>query len=515
MAYSVLIKNGTILDGTGGDLYKADIGIVGDKIKDIGDLKKSSAEKVIDASNLYVTPGFIDLTSHSDTYWTLFSAPGQESMLMQGVTTILLGNCGESLAPIIKKESFAALERWSTAPSLNANWNTVKEYLETIEKIGIGVNTATMVGQETLRRGAQNLEETTLLLTRAIKDGAWGLSSNFSFVEWSGKLDNETVSLLNTIAAFDGIYKVHLRDEGKDFLPAIASVVNLIRRSKVKTVLSHFKGVGKSAWRDFDKAVTMVRSAQQDGLPIYFDFSPYLRTGSMLVSLLPQWARTGDSQVILERLHNPITAEKIISNLRSFTLHPERYLIASAVNDRSMVGKTLEEITNGSGRSLEENIVEILKINNLSVNILGKTVSGRNILQAAKEPWAVVATDGAGLNIEMEKSGNLTHPRSFGTYARYFSKIGPKAGVSPQVAIRQSSLLPAELTGIPKRGKIAKGFFADIAVFHPEEFKDNGTYKNPYHYASGMIHVLVGGKHAVENGKISGKRFGKVIKKTA
>ena len=198
MAYSVLIKNGVIIDGSGQAPYRADIGISDDRIKDIGDLSNEKSDKIIDATNLYVTPGFIDLTNHSDTYGTLFSTPLQESMLLQGVTTILLGNCGESLAPIANQISLEALERWTHTP-FNADWNSMEEYLNTLLRVGKGVNVASLVGQETLRRNARTTEEMVYLLTQAMDEGALGLSSNFSLVAFDDALDKETLALLGVV----------------------------------------------------------------------------------------------------------------------------------------------------------------------------------------------------------------------------------------------------------------------------------------------------------------------------
>ena len=206
MAFSILIKNGTILDGTGGEPYVADLGISVNRVEKIGNLSDENADQIIDATNLYVTPGFIDITNHSDVYGTLFSVPSQESLLRQGVTTILVGNCGESLAPVSRRESLTELERWTTGFSVPINWNSVSEYYDNIENLGAGLNVATLVGQETLKRNAQTLEEKIFLLDGAMQNGAWGLSSNFSFAGRSSAADEEILALLKVVKKYRGPY---------------------------------------------------------------------------------------------------------------------------------------------------------------------------------------------------------------------------------------------------------------------------------------------------------------------
>src|SRR3989338_8061533 len=177
MSYSILIKNGMVLDGSGEAPKKADVAVTGNHISDVGDLPNAKAAKIIDASGMYVTPGFIDLTNHSDTYGTIFSNPTQSSMLAQGVTTSLFGNCGESLAPIVKNESMTGLNRWLTESQINTDWNSTSEYYEALSELRPGLNIATLIGQNALKRSANNAEEMALLLEAAMRDGAWGLSS--------------------------------------------------------------------------------------------------------------------------------------------------------------------------------------------------------------------------------------------------------------------------------------------------------------------------------------------------
>lgn len=498
MAYSLLIKNGIVVDGTGSAPYSADIGINGDKIADIGNLNSANADEVIDASNLYVSPGFIDLTNHGDVYGSIFTAPGQESLLNQGITTALLGNCGESLAPVVKKESLADLERWTTGFSIPINWTSMSEYFGALETLKIGVNTATLVGHSTLKRNAKNTDEISFLLERALAEGAFGLSSNFSFSRQNGEVEEETAPLLKIVKKYGGLYKLHLRDEGKDFLPSVNFAIGLARENGVRTAISHLKAAGRSAWRDFDKALSIIRRGQEEGLPIYFDVFPYLRTGSMMLSLLPEWARAEKSENLLRKLSDKDFSSRVAADLKKITLHPEKILVASAFKDKFIVGKTLKEIGERTGKPTEELILEILKINELKVTIFGKTLSGKNLLRALGEPKSAVATDGAGYGTDFARleGGDLAHPRSFGAFPRFLNKISSKAGLKIETAVYKITGLPAEILGFKDRGVIRKKSIADLAIFHPEEFKDLATYKNPYQYSRGMKFVILSGKTA-------------------
>lgn len=519
MAYSLLIKNGAVIDGSGREPYPADVGVFGNKITAVGNLAGENANEVIDASNLYITPGFIDLTNHSDVYGTIFTVPEQTSMLMQGVTTALLGNCGESLAPLVKKESLDDLERWTSAP-FNTNWNSIEEYYNQLEGIGIGLNLTTLVGQETLKRNASVYEERLLLLERAMAEGAWGMSSNFSFADPHEKEEFEILGFLKTVKRYDGLYKIHLRDEGKNFLPSVSALINFIRESGVRAVISHFKAVGRGAWKEFDDALRIIHRARSEGVDIWFDVFPYLRTGSMLLSLLPGWARNGTGSEILERLVNANQAAKIIDDLKKMTLHPERILIASAFYEASLAGRTLKEAAERMEASPEEAMIEILKSNKLNVNIFGRTISGKNMLASLKEEAAILATDGAGYDIAFSKyggpaspsQGGLAHPRSFGAFPRFFGTLSQKAGISLGQVVSKMTYLPATVLKLSDRGLIKQGYEADIAVFHPEEFRDNSTYKNPYRYSSGLRFLIIGGKMAVSGGTVI-SRHGKALRK--
>ena len=507
MIYTILIKNGLVVDGTGKPPYQADVGILGKRIRDIGKLG-DQGDVIIDATNHYVAPGFIDLTSHSDTYGTLFAAPLQDSLLMQGVTTIVIGNCGYSLAPLASGAPLDNLGRWITTAPFNINWSSVAEFYGSLKQLGVGVNVATLVGHETLKQSSATLDEQLLLLTRSFEEGAWGLSSNFSFTNLATKTKEETQELLKVVAHYKGLYKVHLGDEGQNLLPELAEVLSLVRASGVRTTISHLKAIGRKAWRDLKKAFLMIERARQEGLDITFDMFPYLQTGSMLLSFLPMWAREGDNAAIMERLTNPETSQFIIKDLERMTLHPDRILIASAQQQKTHVGKTLERITQDLGCGREVAILELLKANHLAVTVFGKTLRSTNIIDGFPQPGAMVASDGAGYDLSFLSSHDLAHPRSFGAFARFFGVIAPRMNMNPETAIYKMTSAPAKALGLRDRGTLVEDAIADVAIFLPETFRDRATYRMPYQYAEGMAFTIVGGEIAVQQGSLEQARFG-------
>jgi N-acyl-D-amino-acid deacylase len=513
MTYSFIIKGGTVFDGSGEQPIKTDIGIDNDSISHIGDLSGQEADQIIDASDLFVSPGFIDITNHSDTYWTLLSMPAQESMITQGVTTILIGNCGESLVPLIKMEALGALERWSLVPAVSIDWTTTKEFYSTLQKLRIGVNVGTLIGQEMLKRQTNNNTARYTLLNSALEDGAWGLSSNFSLGDWSRDISSDTLDLLKILKNRNGLYKIHLRDEGKDFLPAVSSVIHLAHESGVRTVISHLKAVGKSAWQDFEKALSMIESAKKSGIAISYDIFPYQRTGSMLISLLPEWVRREKGFEILQALSDKNKKQRLLEELKNLTLHGDRMILASALKAKSFVGKTFDEISKILALPLEEVIIEMLKLNSLNVTFFGKTIHGKNLLDVLATKNTIIASDGAGYSTSFETTGDLAHPRSFGTYPRFFSNLAQKTHINNASAIKAMTSLPATAMGLEDRGILKTGNKADIVVFDKNTFSDKSTYKQPFEYSTGVKYVFINGKTAIDNGVIMQERHGTVLRK--
>ncbi|PIR70406.1 MAG: hypothetical protein COU46_01540 [Candidatus Niyogibacteria bacterium CG10_big_fil_rev_8_21_14_0_10_42_19] len=523
-SYSIIIKNGYVIDGKNSPRVRADVGIKGNIIADIGDLSQETADVEIDARDRYVAPGFIDLTSHSDTHWTLFDAPGQESFLWQGVTTILGGNCGTSLAPLVSGNEIDALQKWFDVSSVNINWQSTAEFLDEIEKRPLGVNFATLTGFGTLRRGSVKnidqgastgeIDKMRFLLEEALSAGSFGLSTSLGRVHEQSAGTEELVSLAEVVKKSDGILKYHLRDEGSDILPSLSEVFSITRASDVRTHISHFKLIGKGAWKMFNDAMIMIEQGLQNNMHITLDIYPYTKTGSSLYLLLPSWAREGGREEILGNLEDPEKRALISSALKELTLHYDQMIIASSFRDQSVVGKTIEELSVSTNLSSEDVIINLLNVNELTVTIFNEALHEAHIDMFAKKYYSVFATDGVGYNVAFSKPNDLPHPRSFGTFPKvlnYFVK--EKEALTWEEAIYKMTKLPADILGLERRGVIKKNTFADIVVFDPEKIRDKSTYTNPLQYSEGMEWVLVNGGIAISEGAISNELHGKILRK--
>lgn len=523
MAYDILIKGGSVIDGAGTPMTVVDIGIQDGKITDIGALDARSAKIEIPAFGKYVTPGFIDITNHADTHLTLFSHPAQESMLMQGVTTILGGNCGSSLAPLFSPDSISGIGKWADIGEININWTTVSEFLDTVSRMGPGVNFAMLAGYGTLRRGIAGDEQRLLthgerermkaLLHGALRDGAFGLSLGLAYGHERAADTEEIIDIARVIAPAGGILKIHLRSEGAEILGAVNEAVRIGREAGVSIVISHFKVIGKKSWHMAQKALDLIEYARSTGVAITFDASPYRTTGSPLYLLLPVWARIGGLKNLFRRIDNAQDRRKIIEDLRLRTLHYDSITVLSALQ-RSIVGRSIADVAASMNMPHEEAMLEIIRGNEGRVAIVGRTIASKNTDAAIRHGAGMVASDGVGMPQDAVKTGNLAHPRSFGAFPHFWHRfVTDRILLSPEEAIAKITSRPAAAVGIQNRGIIARGNHADIAVFDPRLFRDRATYKNPFRYPAGMEWVIVNGKIAVQQGQLTGERAGQALKK--
>jgi len=525
MFYSVIIKNGNIVDGTGAEIFKADVGIRGEKISKIGDLQNESADLVLDAGGFFVAPGFIDLTTHSDTHWTLFSQPNQESFIRQGITTILGGHGGCSLAPLIKKEALGALERLLDITEININWQTTKEFLDYAERIELAVNFATLVGHETLRRNIlddnsdktankEQIKQINDLLEKSLNDGAFGLSTNFGKKYSKSASEKEILFLFKTVAGNNAISAHHLEDEGKNLLPAISKLITFLRESGAKGHISHFKALGREAWENFENALNMIERAQKEGIFLSCDFFPYTSTGSNLVSFLPAWILAENKEKILRLLKEKEVRETLKSYLKSLTLHFDKIIIASTGRDSGSIGKSISQISKNSGLEEEEVVIGLLEANDLRVFIFNDIISPKNIEILSQKFYSMIASDGVGYDALGLSGNNLPHPRSFGAFPRAMSQfVKEKMILTWEEIIHKMSGLPAQTLGIKDRGIIKENYCADVVVFNSETIEDRATCENPFQYSAGIQYVFVNGRLTLAENNLTGNRRGKILRK--
>jgi N-acyl-D-amino-acid deacylase len=406
-----------------------------------------------------VAPGFIDITSHADQNFSLFQNPGQDYLLAQGVTTILVGNCGASLAPLGGPGAIESIRKWSESGEVSVNWLSMKEFLDELVKHRPGVNVATLIGHGTLRRTILKGETRALapeemrtfeeLFTRAITEGAFGLSTGLVYSHEVDATRDEILQFLRLAKETKSIYKTHLRHEGADLVPAVNEVVQLGKESGAPIVISHFKAIGRKAWHSFPRTIQMIERANDGGAKIHFDISPYQRTGSFLYLLLPRWARKAGFRAMLERMADPQQRSYMITDLGRQTLDASRYIIASSPLP-GMNGKTIAEVAKRAGTNPEEIILELLETSRGRVTVLGKTLSFRNIVLGIRNSLGAVASDGSGVYPDLEKSGRLVHPRSTGVFAHFLHRfVRERQDLTWEEAIRKITSFPAFLAGFP------------------------------------------------------------------
>ncbi|MBI4692208.1 MAG: amidohydrolase family protein [Candidatus Terrybacteria bacterium] len=519
--YDVLIKNGTVFDGRGSAPSVADVGIVGDEIKRIGDLSGNTASKIIDATDKYVSPGFIDLTNHSDTHWTIFSQPSQESLLHQGITTILGGNCGSSLAPFLGKTSMEEIQRWVDVSKINVNWATMKEFLKEMENHKLSVNFCTLTGFNTIQRTEMEINQIKLLLKDSLEAGSFGVSTNFGLVYGRTLKDDEIIDLFKLAKKYGALIKHHLEDEGENILPSLSRLISLAQKSGTQLHISHFKALGKNSWKFIPGAIEMIKNAIKENLKITCDFFPYTKTGSSLLILLPSWFRKlplAEAKNILETKSDG-RKKDLIESLKKLTLHYDKIIVASGFSELGAVGKTIEQLSKTSGLSGEDIILDLLWTNNLRVSIFNEVINEENIEAIAKEEFSAIASDGVGYQLsaisrQPSAISDLPHPRSFGAFPRAFNLlVKQKSILKWEEAIWKMSGLAAEILGIKNRGVLAKGNKADIIIFNPVEISDRATYDNPFQYSRGVDYVLINGTTVLDNKEFTGKFPGYILRK--
>lgn len=512
-----------MIDGTGEPPLAADIGIKDDKIAAMEEVGENEARIIINANGKYVVPGFIDLTNHSDTHLTIFKYPALESMVRQGVTTIIGGNCGSSLAPLGNKNALQSIRKWADPSEINVDWARVNEFLARLEKLGLGANFGTFIGYGTLRRGIignevrelsiEEREKIKYLLREGIKEGAFGLSLGLAYGHERISNTEEIIEIVRVLADTGGIVKIHLRSEGKEILASVNEAVRISRETGVPIQISHLKAIGKKSWPHFIKVLELIKVARASGVDINFDVSPYSTTGSLLYLLIPAWARQGGFNELFQKLDQPAERKKIIEQMKTYTLHYDRIII-NAAKLTNLVGKTLAEIALISGLTPEEALLETVRANAGRVNIIGRTLSVKNTELAMENPNSFIASDGAGYTEEERKSGNLVHPRSFGAFVHFWHRLVRDLKViSPQEAIQKITSGPAKKLKLYGRGTITKGNYADLVVLDPQKIKDSATYKNPYQYPEGIEWVIINGQIVVENSTFTELRAGRVLRK--
>lgn len=519
--YSVLIKQARLIDGTGAPEKICDIAIEGEEIVAVNPEITSSAAQTINAEGKIVAPGFIDVQNHSDSYWQLFDNPELESMVAQGYTTILVGNCGGSLAPLLSPPALLALQKWHTTDGWNVDWQSFGEFRNTMASRRFGCNVASLVGYSTLRRGIvgdsprpltpDELEIMRIALEQAIEQGGFGLSIGLAYSHEMQTSELELYQIAQVVKKYDALLSVHLRNESDRVVESVREVVDLARISGLNLKISHLKVRNQANWDKAAEVIEQLELAWHQGVNIHYDVYPYTTIWQMLYSYLPGWAIQGGRTHLLRELSNPVQKNKILTELNNSQAKLRDLIVTSTSGRISVIGKTIASIAKDMEISSEAAVLKLIENGGSEVLVFDEALSQENVTEFLHHPLAMVASDGGGF--DTKTNTRLVHPRCFGTAPRFLNQVITGKTMDLPEAIRKLTSLPAKKIGLTNRGTIAPGNAADLVMFDPEKIADHATALNPFQYNSGMDMVMVNGQTVLQNNvplqTLSGKYLSK------
>jgi N-acyl-D-amino-acid deacylase len=523
--YDLLITGGTVIDGSGGPRFRGDVAIHDNKIVAIGDLSHSSAVKVIDATGKVVAPGFIDVNSHADVYWQIFYARGLESLVTQGVTTIIGGNAGSSLAPLTRKQDIRSIQKWTDVEHINLNWLSLAEFFQELEKRKIAVNFATLTGHGTMRRAVMHDQSRSItpeeiamikqLLEEALEQGAVGLSTGLKYTHALSAAPREITELVRSVKKYQGVYATYIRNEEEGLIAAVDEALLVGLETKVPVHISHLKAVYQENWNKMDEALERISTAALRGVAVSFDIYPYTSTSSVLYTLLPEWVTRKGRIMMLAQLKDSKVRSAVIQDMKKSDHNYADLLVAVSRVNTVAGHKQMREIALMQGVSIEEAVLSVLLASDGRAIVSHEVLSPLNIEKALQSPHSIVSSNGAGYMLDHGKTGDFVHPRNFGAFPRVLGEyVRKKKILSLEEAIHKMTGKPAEVFGLEKRGLLKKGYFADVVVFDPEVILDKATLDDPYQISVGIEEVLVNGTALVHQGQSqTGEYPGVVLRK--
>lgn len=519
--YSLLIKNANIIDGTGSAAFKADVAINGDRIVNIAEQINSNAKEVIQANGKVLAPGFIDIQNHSDSHWRLFDGPMLESMITQGYTTVMLGNSGASLAPLISEQALLALQKWHTMDGVNINWRSFAEFAQTMSAQRFGPNIASLVGYSTLRRGligdrqtavsVDELQTLKRLASDAIDEGAFGISTGFAYAHEANISDVELYEIAQVAAEKNAYIAIHLRDESTGVIDSVREVIAAAEQAKANLKISHLKIRHRENWPLATDVLAELEAAWHRGVNVHFDVYPYTSTWQPIYTYLPNWATSGGRMHLLELLKDSTQRAKILTALNTSHANIPELIVASTSSKLMVTGKTLSSIAAGFDSTSEEALLHLIEHGGSEILVFDNSLSEKVVDDFCNHALSFIATNGSGYSAQ--DTNKLVHPRCFGTAPKFLENINKNKAISLPEAIRKLTSGPAKKIGLTDRGIIQIDAKADLVLFDPEKIHSSSSVANPYQYADGIERVLVNGEQVVINKTITGKQAGVFLKK--
>ena len=524
--YDVVIRGGTVYDGTGAAPYAADVAISGDRVAAIGSFPAGAGEREIDATGLAVAPGFFNLLSHA--HLSLLKDGRAMSDIMQGVTFEVLSEI--SLSPLTDATA-AIFSKLRKKDDVEIDWRSLGEYLRRVEASGVSPNFATFVSAATVRVNVlgmddvdptpEQLEEMKAQVAQAMRDGALGLTDALIYAPGTYAETEEIIELAKVASQYGGIYTAHMRSEGNQFEEAVDETLRIGREANIPVKIHHLKAGGQPNWGKMDSVLAKINALRAQGFPITADMYTYTAGATGLDAAMPTWVQAGGYDKWAERLKDPETRERVKAEMAvnaqdwenlGFLAGPDRMVLLGFKNDelKKYMGKTVAEVAAERGQDYRDTIIDLVIEDGSRVGTMYFLMSEENLKKEIRQPWVMFGSDAGAPAAEGDTLEDAAHPRTYGNVARLLGKyVREEKVISLEEAVRRLTLLPAETLNIKSRGRLAPGYFADVTVFNPDTITDNATYDDPHHYATGVEYVLVNGVPVISGGEHTGAKPGR------
>jgi N-acyl-D-amino-acid deacylase len=518
----LVIKGGTICDGSGSPLFKSDIAIAGGRIQHIGEMPSRKAQRVIDAEGLTVSPGFIDIHGHTDE--NILISPRAESKIHQGVTTEVAGNCGVSPAPLYGEFREEFTRDLKSRYDMSAAWESCEDFFALLSRQGLGINYCMLVGNGNIRGGVvgfrerrprdAELETMLNILKDSLGAGAWGLSSGLIYVPSCFSTKEELITLAGSVARIRGIYATHMRGEGDSLIEAVAEALEIAEGSGVSLEISHLKASGERNWGKLEEVLALIDESQKRGARCGCDQYPYTASSTGLGSVLPHWVREGGKDMFLRKIGDQSIRERVKAEMADPPDWSRIVISSSRKRNARFLGKNVKEFSEIVGKSPLDAVFDLLIDEDDEVAALFFAQSEENVEKIMRLPFTAIGTDAAARAPHGPLSTDLPHPRAYGTFPRVLGHYVRERGVlTLREAVRKMTSLPAARLGLGKRGVLRQGWWADMTVFRADAIGERATYGDPHQYPEGIEYVIVNGRIVIDRGEHTGALPGRVLRR--
>jgi len=528
--FDVVIKHGTVYDGSGSEPRHVDVAIRGDRIAGVGDFSKAAAKNIVAANGLAVAPGFINMLSWSNE--SLIQDGRSQSEIRQGVTTEIMGE-GESMGPV-NDAIRAHMLRQQKDIHYEIKWNTLAEYLRYLEARGISCNVASFLGATTVREYVigfedkaptpQQLDEMRDVVRKEMEAGALGIGTSLIYPPAFYAKTDELIELCKVAAKYQGKYISHMRSEGNRLLEALDELIRISREGGISAEVYHIKAAGQQNWPKIDNLLSHIEAAQNEGLKIRANMYTYTAAGTGLDACLPPWTEDGGYPALFKRLRDPAAREKISTQVKIDSNEWENLYLAAGLPDKILLvgfkseklkpltGKSLAEVAKMRGQDPITTIMDLIAEDESRIDTIYFLMSEENVKKEIAKPWISFGSDEASQAPESVFLKSNPHPRAYGNFARVLGKyVREEKVISLREAVRRLSGLPATNLGLDHRGFIKEGMFADVVVFDPATIADRATFEKPHQYAIGVKQVFVNGVQVIKDGEHTGAKSGRAL----